>query len=98
LVPLKLNLKKCIFFQRRVEFLGHVLSKDGIEVQAKKVETVCIWPTPQRLTELRFFLGLCSYYRRFIPGFVDITAPLHVLKRKNVRFEWTQEQKDAFHG
>ena len=71
---LKLNPKKCFLFQRRVEFLGHVLSKDGIEVQAEKVETVCNWPTPHRLTELRCFLGLCSYYRRFIPGFADIAC------------------------
>ena len=93
---LKLNPKKCFLFQRGFEFLGHVLSKDGIEVQAEKVETVCNWPTPQRLTELRSFVGLCSYYKRFILGFADIAAPLHVLQRKNIRFEWTQEQEDAF--
>ena len=93
---LKLHPNKCFLFQRRVAFLGHVLSEDGIEVQAEKVETVCNWPTPQRLTDLRSFLGLCSYYRRFIPGFADIAAPLHALQRKNVRFEWTEQQETAF--
>ena len=45
---------------------------------------------------VEIFLGLCSYYKRFIPGFADIAAPLHVLQRKDVRFEWTQEQEDSF--
>lgn len=54
------------------------------------------WPTPCSLSELRSFLGLCSYYRRFIPGFADVAAPLHALQRKHVVFRWTSEQEDAF--
>ena len=68
----------------------------GFEVQPEKVEAVENWPTPRNLTELRSFVGLCSYYRRFIPGFADMAAPLHALTRKNARFNWGPEQEKAF--
>ena len=93
---LKLHMKKCCLFQQRVSFLGHVLTKDGIEVQPEKVEAVRDWPTPRSLTEVRSFVGLCSYYRRFISGFADMAAPLHDLTRKNARFRWGPEQDGAF--
>jgi len=93
---LKLHASKCCLFQRRVAFLGHVLSENGIKVQDDKVDAVRDWPTPCNLTELRSFLGLCSYYRRFIERFADVAAPLYKLHRKNVAFEWTEEQNDAF--
>ena len=93
---LKLHAKKCVLFQKRVAFLGHVLSEKGIEVQSEKVAVVQEWPTPRRLTEVRSFIGLCSYYRRFIPGFADVAAPLHALQRKNVPFVWTDECEVAF--
>ena len=54
------------------------------------------WPTPRNLTELRSFVGLCSYYRRFISGFANLAAPLHALTRKNARFSWGIEQEEAF--
>ena len=93
---LKLHVKKCCLFQRKVAFLGHVISEAGIEVQDDKVAAVRDWPTPQNLSELRSFLGLCSYYRRFIPGFADVAAPLHALQRMQARFVWTREQEEAF--
>ena len=93
---LKVHIKKCSLFQRRVNFLGHVLTETGIEVQPEKVETVQKWPTPRNLTELRSFVGLCSYYRRFISGFANLAAPLHALTRKNARFSWGSEQEEAF--
>ena len=93
---LKLHVKKCCLFQQKVAFLGHVISEAGIEVQQDKVSAVRDWPTPRNLTELRSFLGLCSYYRRFIPGFADVAAPLHALHRKQAPFVWTWEQEDAF--
>ena len=93
---LKLHARKCSLFQRRVNFLGHVLTEAGIEVQPEKVNTVKNWPVPSNLTELRSFIGLCSYYRRFIFRLADLTAPLHALTRKNVRFHWGPEQDEAF--
>jgi len=93
---LKLHIKKCCLFQRRVSFLGHVLTEHGIEVQSDKVEAVQSWPTPRNLTEVRSFVGLCSYYRRFIAGFANIAAPFHDLTRKNARFRWGSEQEEAF--
>jgi len=93
---LKVHIKKCSLFQRRADFLGHVLTEAGIEVQPEKVAAVQNWPRPRSLTELRSFVGLCSYYRRFIPGFADLAAPLHALTRKNASFRWDSEQEEAF--
>ena len=93
---LKLHIKKCCLFQQRVSFLGHILTESGIEVQPDKVEAVQNWPTPRNLTELRSFVGLCSYYRRFIAGFADIAAPLHDLTKKHASFRWGPEQDRAF--
>ena len=69
---LKLHANKCCLFQRRATFLGHVLYERGIEVQDDKIAIVRDWPTPRTLPELRSFLGLCSYYRRFIDGFANM--------------------------
>lgn len=93
---LKLHINKCSLFQRRVEFLGHVLSESGIEVQAAKAEAVQCYPVPRNLTDVRAFLSLCSYYRRFIADFATIAAPLYELQRKNVHFHWSERQKEAF--
>jgi len=92
---LKVHIKKCSIFQQRLNFLGHVLTETGIEVQPEKVEAVENWPTPCNLPELRSFVGLCSYYRKFIAGFADLAAPLHALTRKNARFQWNSEQEEA---
>jgi len=93
---LKVHIKKCSLFQRQVNFLGHVLTETGIEVQPEKIQAVENWPTPRNLTKLRSFVGLCSYYRRFIAGFADLAAPLHSLTRKKTRFRMEAEQEEAF--
>ena len=85
----KLHANKSCQFQSRVTFLGHFLTESGIGVQDDKTAMVCDWRTPRTLPELMSFLGLCSYYRRFIDGFLNIAAPLHKLQRRNVAFEWT---------
>ena len=76
---LKLNPKKCLLFQKEVKFLGHVVSSDGIQTDPDKISAVRDWPKPSNIHELRSFLGICTYYRRFVEGFADIAKPLHQL-------------------
>ena len=70
------KLKKCEFWLDSVAFLGHVVSKDGITIDLKKVEVVVEWNSPNSVTEVRSFLGLTSYYRRFVEGFSHLAMPL----------------------
>ena len=92
----KLKLSKCHFAQSSVDFLGFTISASGLAPDCKKVEAVRNYPTPNDLTELRRFLGMASYYRRFISGFSDIACPLNRLTQKDVKFEWTKECDTAF--
>ena len=90
------KLNKCEFWLSRVGFLGHVVSADGIYVDPQKVEVVANWEQPTTVTEVRSFLGLAGYYRRFIEGFSKIVGPLHGLTRKGVKFEWTDRCEGSF--
>ncbi|KAL3987009.1 ubiquitin carboxyl-terminal hydrolase 12/46 [Sarotherodon galilaeus] len=76
---LKLSVEKCMFFQKTVKYLGHVVSKDGVQTDPDKIETLKSWPVPKNLKELRSFLGFAGYYRRFIQGYSNIVKPLHDL-------------------
>ena len=93
---LRLKPKKCHFSQGKVEYLGHIVSKEGIEVDVRKVTTVREYLQPLDLKALRSFLGLASYYRRFIPNFSSVAAPLHALTRKDTPFVWTPACQQAF--
>ena len=90
------KLKKCEFWLESVAFLGHVISKDGILVDPKKVEAIVDWERPKDVREIRSFLGLARYYRRFIEGFSKNTLPMTRLTRKGTTFEWTTECEDSF--
>ena len=74
---------KCEFFKERVEFLGHIVSSEGVETEVKKVQTVADWLEPKNVKEVMSFLGLCNYYRRFIKGYSAISAPITNLLRKD---------------
>ena len=87
---------KCEFWLSRVGFIGHVVSADGIYVDPQKVEAVANWEQPTTVTEVRSFLGLSGYYRRFIEGFSKIAGPLQCLTRKGVKFEWTDRCEGSF--
>ena len=92
---LKLSTKKCALFQREVKYLGHIVSEEGISPDPGKVEAVKSRPRPNTSTEIKSFLGLCSYYRRFVPSFADIAHPLHQCATVP-SFQWTAEAEDAF--
>lgn len=93
---LKLNPEKCRLMRKELTFLGHKVSAQGVSTVEDKVIAVRDWPVPKNVSEVRSFLGLASYYRRFIAGFSTAAAPLNQLTCKNVRFEWGPEQEQAF--
>ena len=93
---LKLKPSKCNLLQKSISFLGHIVSENGIAADPVKVQAVAEWPRPTNVTEVRSFLGLCSYYRRFVQGFAAIAGPLHALTGKNAKFVWTIGCQDAF--
>ena len=88
--------KKCEFWLNRVVFLGHVDSKEGIAVDPAKIEAVTNWQRPKNVTEVRSFLGLAGYYRRFIEGFAKIANPLPILTRKEHKYAWTEPCEGSF--
>src|ERR1044072_9464259 len=90
------NPSKCEFWLEEVKFLGHVISKGGIAVDPAKVETVMAWEQPRTVTEIRSFVGLAGYYRRFIEGFSKIVGPLTQLTRKDQPFAWTEKCESSF--
>lgn len=83
-------------FAEKVHFLGHVVSESGVGTDPDKIECIKTWSIPQDVSELRSFLGLCSYYRRYIIGFSDIAKCLHQLTEKGRKFVGTNESQEAF--
>lgn len=95
-VNLKLAPKKCVFGTRSAEHLGHVIRKNQLLPDPKKVTAVKEWPQPINVSEVRAFLGLAGYYRHFIKDFSIKAKPLHELTKKEVPFHWDNAQKTAF--
>ena len=92
---LKLKPSKCTLLAERVNFLGHIVSAKGVEVDNEKVIKIQSWPKPQTLREVRSFVGLCAYYRRFVPDFSTICKPLFLLTQKGQPFVWGEAQQQA---
>jgi RNase H-like domain found in reverse transcriptase/Reverse transcriptase (RNA-dependent DNA polymerase)/Retroviral aspartyl protease/Integrase zinc binding domain/Retrotransposon gag protein len=90
------KLSKCEFWLKEVKFLGHVVSAEGVAVDPSKVEAVLQWESPKSVTEVRSFVGLAGYYRRFIQGFSHIAKPLTNLTKKDMPFIWTDRCESAF--
>ena len=87
---------KCEFWLKQVAFLGHIVSAEDITMYPAKVEAITKWPRPTTVTEVRSFLGLAGYYRRFVEGFSKLALPLTQLMRKGEKFEWTDEREKSF--
>ena len=96
---LKLKAKKCSFANTHVNYLGHVISRHGIEPDKAKIAAVSTYPTTQNCKDVKQFLGLSNYYRRFIPAYAQIAEPLHHLLRKTSEsFQWTAECEAFFNA
>ena len=93
---LTLRGRKCHIGLPRVSYLGHVFSGKGMEPDTHKLKAITSWPIPTELSGVRKFLGLASYYRRYIPRFSEIAEPLSALTRKGATFDWTQECTESF--
>ena len=93
---LKLQPKKCHLCSPKVEFLGHVVSAEGVSTDPKKIEKVANWPIPTSKREVQQFLGLANYYRRFVEDFAKIAKPLHRLTEKTMKFEWSADCQASF--
>ncbi|GBM77385.1 Retrovirus-related Pol polyprotein from transposon 412 [Araneus ventricosus] len=93
---LTLNSNKCSFGKKKLTILGHLVDEHGIYPDPQKTAAVTKFPVPENVSDVRSFLGLCSYYRRFIKNFADIAKPLHELLKKNAKFSWGTPQKESF--
>ena len=93
---LKLKLKKCSFFLKETQYLGFIINDQGVKPDPEKVKAINTLPAPTTVKQVRSFIGMCSYYRRFIPRFSAIAEPLIALTRKYARFSWDEQCQKAF--
>lgn len=92
------KLSKCSFAQEEVKFLGHIVGKNGVQMDPSKVAVVQAWPQPTTVSELRSFLGLATYFRKFVQGFATLVRPLHLLTKATATWVWTPACEKAFQG
>ena len=93
---LRMNGKKCRFATETVKYLGHILSSDGAAADPSKTEVIKIWPRPKNAKQVKSFLGVANYYRRFIEGYSRRSSALRELTVKDKTFIWKDEQERAF--
>jgi hypothetical protein len=90
------NFEKCDFYQRRIQYLGHVISEEGIAVDQERIKSIMEWPIPKDVADIKSFMGITHYYHIFIKGFSKITYPITSLQKKGIRFTWSQKCQDNF--
>ena len=98
---LKLNVKKCELFQKSITYLGRIILPEGITADPKKLDAVSDWEKSKTPKDVRSFLGFCSYYRDFIPGYSKVSHPMQILShwtpgRRKEPFPWGDEQDESF--
>ena len=87
---------KCDFFKDKIQYLGHVVTKEGISVDPENIKVIEDWPVPKDVTDVRSFMGITGYYRRFIEGFSRIVNPINSLQKKGKKFDWNQKCEEIF--
>ena len=90
------NPNKSHFFQTKIEYLGHIVSPNGIHPNPKKIETITHWPTPKNVHEIRSFLGLSEFYKNFVKNYSRIALPLTLLTKQHTSFHCGESQQCAF--
>ena len=93
---LKMKWEKCAFFKQHIQYLGHLISKAGFKPLPEKLESIHKMPAPRSPKEVKQFLGLIGYYRKFVPCFSDTSRPLTCLTRHDAKFEWSEKCKKSF--
>ena len=88
--------EKCVWKVKKIGFLGAIIGPDGIEIEKVKVNGILSWPEPKNIKDVRRFLGLANYYRRFIKDLARVARPMNMLTRKDVKWQWGAEQQQAF--
>eukprot|EP00253_Pinus_taeda_P027708 PITA_27708 len=87
---------KCDFYKEQIQYLGHIITKEGIAVDPEKIRTIMEWPIPKDVADIRSFMGLAGYYRRFVEGFSRVAYPITSLQKKGRIFKWTAECQQSF--
>jgi hypothetical protein len=90
------KLSKCFFYQKQIHYLGHIISEQGIAVDPENIKAIRGWPTPRNVSDVRSFMGLYGYYKRFKVGFSKISHPITSLQKKGTKFEWTLKCENNF--
>ena len=89
---------KCAFGLHELEYLVHIISKDGLKANPAKCKAIQEWPLPTSLRQLQFFLDMANYYAKFVPSFAQMAAPLYELLHKNVKWIWSSKHTEATHA
>lgn len=88
---------KCEFFKEQIQYLRHIITKEGIAVDPKKIKTIMEWLISKDVADIRSFMGLAGYYRLFVEGFSRVTYPITSLQKKGKAFRWTTDCQRSFH-
>ena len=80
----------------KIQYLGHIISEEGISLDPEKIESIMNWLTPRNVTDVTSFMGLVGYYQRFIEGFSKVAHAITSLQRKGIKFEWTSKCEESF--
>ena len=90
------KLSKCEFYRDRIQYLGHIISEEGISVDPEKIEAIMNWPTPRNVIDVRSFMGRAGYYKGFIEGSSKVAHSITYFQKKGIKFEWTPRCEETF--